>query len=78
LARARRGTLQYEPLTIGLQSLLSYVDDFLWARTLTNLADLALHLNALPAGGSPGKALWPPTARLPDGYYRLVYVQRPS
>jgi uncharacterized protein with von Willebrand factor type A (vWA) domain len=41
------GTLGYEPLTRGLQAALPYVDDFLPARTLTNLADLALHLNAL-------------------------------
>ncbi len=41
------GTVGYEPLTRGLQAALPYVDDFLPARTLTNLADLALHLNAL-------------------------------
>lgn len=41
------GTIGYEPLTRGLQAALPYVDDFLPARTLTNLADLALHLNAL-------------------------------
>ena len=43
------GTFGYEPLTRGLQAALPYVDDFLPARTLTNLADLALHLNALSA-----------------------------
>jgi uncharacterized protein with von Willebrand factor type A (vWA) domain len=42
------GTLDYAPLTRGLQAALPFVDDFLPARTLTNLADLALHLNALP------------------------------
>jgi uncharacterized protein with von Willebrand factor type A (vWA) domain len=41
------GTTDYAPLTRGLQAALPYVDDFLPARTLTNLADLALHLNAL-------------------------------
>jgi uncharacterized protein with von Willebrand factor type A (vWA) domain len=41
------GTVGYEPLTRGLQAALPYVDDFLPARTLTNLADLALHLNTL-------------------------------
>ena len=42
------GTEGYEPLTRGLQAALPYVDDFLPARTLTNLADLAVHLNSLP------------------------------
>ena len=56
------GTDGYEPLTRGLQAALPYVDDFLPARTLTNLADLALHLNALSAGRSTGSP-WPlPTA----------------
>jgi uncharacterized protein with von Willebrand factor type A (vWA) domain len=41
------GTVGYEPLTRGLQAALPHVDDFLPARTLTNLADLALHLNTL-------------------------------
>jgi uncharacterized protein len=41
------GTAGYEPLTRGLQAALPFVDDFLPARTLTNLADLALHLNTL-------------------------------
>jgi uncharacterized protein len=45
------GTIDYAPLTRGLQAALPFVDDFLPARTLTNLADLAVHLNALaPAG----------------------------
>jgi len=42
------GTLDYAPLTRGLQAALPFVDDFLPARTLSNLADLALHLNTLP------------------------------
>jgi len=41
------GTRDYAPLTRGLQAALPFVDDFLPARTLTNLADLATHLNAL-------------------------------
>jgi uncharacterized protein with von Willebrand factor type A (vWA) domain len=44
------GTTDYAPLTRGLQAALPYVDDFMPARTLANLSDLALHLNAL--GGS--------------------------
>jgi uncharacterized protein with von Willebrand factor type A (vWA) domain len=45
------GTAGYEPLTRGLQAALPYVDDFLPARTLTNLAELALHLNTLASRG---------------------------
>jgi uncharacterized protein with von Willebrand factor type A (vWA) domain len=41
------GTADYAPLTRGLQAALPFVDDFLPVRTLTNLADLAVHLNAL-------------------------------
>jgi uncharacterized protein len=41
------GTAGYAPLTRGLQAALPFVDDFLPARTLNNLADLAIHLNAL-------------------------------
>jgi uncharacterized protein len=41
------GSTGYEPLTRGLQAALPFVDDFLPARTLTNLTDLATHLNAL-------------------------------
>lgn len=46
------GTPGYAPLTRGLQAALPFVDDFLPARTLTNFADLAIHLNAL-AGRAP-------------------------
>ena len=35
-----------EPIQIGTR-VEPFVDDFLPARSLTNLADLALHLNAL-------------------------------
>jgi uncharacterized protein with von Willebrand factor type A (vWA) domain len=41
------GTPDYAPLTRGLEAALPFVDDFLPARTLGNLADLAIHLNAL-------------------------------
>jgi uncharacterized protein with von Willebrand factor type A (vWA) domain len=41
------GTEHYAPLTRGLKAALPFVDDFLPARTLNNLADLAVHLNAL-------------------------------
>lgn len=41
------GTLDYAPLTRGLKAALPFVDDFLPARTLRNLAELAVHLNAL-------------------------------
>ena len=41
------GSIGYAPLTRGLQAALPFVDDFLPARTLTNLADLAVHLNSI-------------------------------
>jgi uncharacterized protein with von Willebrand factor type A (vWA) domain len=41
------GTADYAPLTRGLRAALPFVDDFLPARTLANLVDLAVHLNAL-------------------------------
>ena len=41
------GTADYAPLTRGLQAALPFVDDFLPVRTLTNLTELAIHLNAL-------------------------------
>ena len=41
------GTADYAPLTRGLQAALPFVDDFLPARTLTNLADLAVHLGEI-------------------------------
>jgi hypothetical protein len=43
------GSDNYAPLTRGLQAALPFVDDFLPARTLTNFADLATHLNAIGA-----------------------------
>ena len=44
------GTTDYAPLTRGLVAALPFLDDFLPVRTLSNLSDLALHLNALRAG----------------------------
>jgi uncharacterized protein with von Willebrand factor type A (vWA) domain len=41
------GTVNYAPLTRGLQAALPYVDDFLAARTLTDLAELAVHLSVV-------------------------------
>jgi uncharacterized protein len=41
------GTIDYAPLTRGLQAALPYVDDFLAARTLADLTDLAVHLGAV-------------------------------
>ena len=47
LFRSLIGTADYAPLTRGLQAALPFVDDFLPVRTLTNLAQLAIHLNTL-------------------------------
>ena len=56
------GTADYAPLTRGLKAALPFVDDFLPARTLNNLADLAVHLNALGARGmvlvDPECSIW--------------------
>jgi uncharacterized protein len=43
------GTFDYAPLTRGLQAALPFVDDFLAARTLVDLAELAVHLSAVAA-----------------------------
>jgi uncharacterized protein with von Willebrand factor type A (vWA) domain len=43
------GTLDYAPLTRGLRAALPFVDDFLPARTLRDVTDLALHLGTLEA-----------------------------
>jgi uncharacterized protein len=53
------GTAGYVPLTRGLQAALPFVDDFLPVRTLTNLAQLALHLNGLTrrSASAPRRAL---------------------
>ncbi len=41
------GTLDYAPLTRGLQAALPHVDDFLPVRTLRDVRDLALHLGSI-------------------------------
>jgi hypothetical protein len=41
------GTVDFAPLTRGLQAALPFVDDFLPVRTLRDVRDLALHLNTL-------------------------------
>jgi uncharacterized protein with von Willebrand factor type A (vWA) domain len=41
------GTAGYEPLTRGLQAALPFVDDFLAVRTLSDLGDLAAHLETV-------------------------------
>jgi uncharacterized protein with von Willebrand factor type A (vWA) domain len=48
------GTIDYAPLTRGLQAALPFVDDFLPARTLADLAELAIHLSAV-ASDAPAR-----------------------
>ena len=45
------GTIDYAPLTRGLQAALPFVDDFLPVRTLRDVRELALHLGALDHHG---------------------------
>jgi uncharacterized protein with von Willebrand factor type A (vWA) domain len=45
------GTIDYAPLTQGLQAALPFVDDFLPVRTLRDVRELALHLTALDGHG---------------------------
>lgn len=52
------GTVDYRPLTRGLVAALPFVDDFLPARTLGNLEDLARYLNDLP-DQRPMRRQWP-------------------
>jgi uncharacterized protein len=54
------GTIDYAPLTRGLQAALPFVDDFLPVRTLRDVRDLAIHLGGL-------------THR---GHHRHLHVQR--
>jgi len=49
------GTVDYAPLTRGLQAALPFVDDFLPARTLTDLGELAVHLSSVAADARPGR-----------------------
>ena len=48
------GTVDYAPLTRGLQAALPFVDDFLAARTLADLAELAIHLSTV-ASSAPAR-----------------------
>jgi uncharacterized protein with von Willebrand factor type A (vWA) domain len=41
------GDAQYQPLTVGMQTALPYVDDFLPAHNLASLTDLARRLSDL-------------------------------
>jgi uncharacterized protein with von Willebrand factor type A (vWA) domain len=45
------GTVDYAPLTQGLQAALPFVDDFLPVRTLRDVRDLAVHLGAVKKHG---------------------------
>jgi uncharacterized protein with von Willebrand factor type A (vWA) domain len=54
------GTIDYAPLTRGLQAALPFVDDFLPVRTLQDVRELALHLSA------PG----------PHGHHRHLHLPR--
>ena len=54
------GTIDYAPLTRGLQASLPFVDDFLPVRTLVDVRELALHLGALDR----------------HGHYRNLHVRR--
>jgi len=54
------GSADYAPLTRGLQAALPFVDDFLPARTLNDLADLAGYLNSL--AGARRRHAAPPAA----------------
>jgi uncharacterized protein with von Willebrand factor type A (vWA) domain len=67
------GSEGYAPLTRGLEAARPYVDDFLPARTLTDLRSLALHLNALAADPSrhPRRSRVTHT----DGHHRHLHVQ---
>ena len=51
-------SVDYEPLTLGLQAALPYVDDFLPAHNFTSLEELAQLLSQLsaPDSTSPHKA----------------------
>ena len=50
------GSPQYQPLTVGMQAALPYVDDFLPVHNLTSLEALAVHLSNLsPQRGQPAR-----------------------
>ena len=62
------GTTGYEPLTRGLRAALPYVDDFLPVRTLSDLGDLAAHLERVRRAPRATSALtlWRGRLRSPD------------
>jgi hypothetical protein len=62
------GTIDYEPLTRGLQAALPFVDDFLPARTLADLRDLAIHLDTVSSGRRSRRR------PRPDGHLRHLHV----
>ena len=53
------GSADYAPLTRGLQAALPYVDDFLPVRTMTDMVELAGHLNALTSRAAGSGQLRP-------------------
>jgi uncharacterized protein len=61
------GTPEYEPLTRGLLAALPFVDDFLPVHHLSNLEDLARHLERLPARRSSRSPHLPSGTRLAAG-----------
>ncbi len=70
------GTVDYAPLTRGLQAALPFVDDFLAARTLADLAELAVHLSAV-ASSAPSRRRRAHTSRwISAVHIRLVLPRR--
>jgi uncharacterized protein with von Willebrand factor type A (vWA) domain len=62
------GSVDYAPLTQGLQAALPFVDDFLPVRTLRDVRDLALHLGSIDHRGRPAGG----RSKL-HGHHRLVH-----
>jgi len=56
------GSVNYAPLTRGLEAALPFVDDFLPVRTLRDVRELALHLNAIDS----------------HGHHRHLHLRRPT
>ena len=50
------GSPNYQPLTLGIQAALPYLDDFLPVHNLNSLEALARHLNGLPPRKQPAAA----------------------
>ena len=64
------GTVDYAPLTRGLRAALPFVDDFLPVRTLTDLRELAVHLNALASTRERQSGRSRPAVRTPGATTR--------